>query len=115
MPAAVILRVAPDNTRSTEFPFVAGAAGFEAAAIRFGEDRLFLDFYATDVRGSNNVQLLLGGDTITPLYASSAAVHRARSGYDKVAEKFCRTWQQGRDNRDFWRCQIDSVELNFGN
>lgn len=70
-PAAVILRVAPDNARSTEFPFVAGAAGFVAAPIRFGPDRLFLDLYATGVRGSSNVQVLLGPDTITPLFAGA--------------------------------------------
>lgn len=71
VPAAVILRVAPDNARSTEFPFVAGAAGFVAAPIRFGADRLFLDLYATGVRGSSNVQVLLGLDTITPLFAGA--------------------------------------------
>lgn len=70
-PAAVILRVKPDNTRSTEFPFVAGSNGYDAAPIRFGDDRLFLDFYATGVRGSNTVQVLLGGETITPLYAGA--------------------------------------------
>ena len=71
VPAAVILRVKPDNARSNEFPFVAGASGFEAAPIRFGEDRLFLDFYATGVRGSNDVQVILAGDTISPLYAGA--------------------------------------------
>jgi uncharacterized protein (TIGR03437 family) len=70
-PAAVILRVSPDNTRSTEFPFAAGANGFVAAPIRFQGDRLFLDLYATGVRGSTNVQVLLGGETIAPLYAGA--------------------------------------------
>ncbi len=70
-PAAVILRVAPDGSRSTEFPFAAGSAGFVAAPIRFGEDRLFLDLYATGVRGSSDVQVILGTETITPLYAGA--------------------------------------------
>jgi uncharacterized protein (TIGR03437 family) len=30
---------------------------------------LFLDLYATGVRGSSNVSVLLGGETFTPLYA----------------------------------------------
>lgn len=71
VPAAVILRVKPDNSRSTEFPFVAGVSGFSAAPIKFGEDRLFLDLYATGVRGSASVQVIAGGETIAPLYAGA--------------------------------------------
>lgn len=71
VPAAVILRVAPDNTRTTEFPFVAGSAGFDAAPIRFGQDRLFLDLYMTGVRGSNSVSINIEGETITPLFAGA--------------------------------------------
>jgi uncharacterized protein (TIGR03437 family) len=70
-PAAVILRVAPDGARSTEFPFEAGAVGFIPAPIRFGDDRLFLDLYATGVRGSSSVQVLLGPDPVTPLFAGA--------------------------------------------
>ena len=51
------------------FPFAAGTAGFEAAPIRLAGDRLFLDFSATGMRGSTNVQVLRGGETITPIYA----------------------------------------------
>jgi len=70
-PAASILRVAPDNARSNEFPFAAGPAGFEPAPIRFNGDRLFLDLYATGVRGSASVEVQLGGQSIKPLYAGA--------------------------------------------
>ena len=114
-PAAVILRVAPDSTRSTEFPFVAGAAGFEAAAIRFGTDRLFLDFYATGVRGSNNVQVLLGGETITPLYAGAQPQF---IGLDQVTIELPRSFA-GRGKVEAvvvaGGVRSNSVELNFGN
>ncbi len=80
-PAAVILRVAPDNTRSTEFPFAAGPAGFVAAPIRFGEDRLFLDLYATGVRGASDVRVRIGGETLTPLYSGAQPQY---AGLDQV-------------------------------
>ncbi|MFN9300089.1 MAG: hypothetical protein ACK6DZ_20570 [Acidobacteriota bacterium] len=115
VPAAVLLRVAPDNTRSTEFPFVAGAAGFVAAPIRFGDDRLFLDLYATGVRGSTSVQVLLGSETLTPLYAGAQPqfigldqvtfeLPRALAGAGKVEVTVVAGGVRG-----------NTVELNFGN
>jgi len=115
VPAAVILRVGPDNARSSEFPFVAGAAGFEAAAIRFGEDRLFLDFYATGVRGSTNVQVLLGGETITPLYAGAQPQF---IGLDQVTIELPRSFAgRGKVEATVVSGGVRSnpVELNFGN
>lgn len=114
-PAAVLLRVAPDNTRSTEFPFVPGAAGFVAAPIRFGDDRLFLDLYATGVRGSTSVQVLLGSETLTPLYAGAQPqfigldqvtfeLPRALAGAGKVEVTVVSGGVRG-----------NTVELNFGN
>lgn len=70
-PAAVILRVGPDNARSVEFPFVTSPAGFLPAPIRFGEDRLFLDLYATGVRGASDVRVQIGEEMLTPLYAGA--------------------------------------------
>lgn len=61
----------PDNARSTEFPFVAGAAGFEASRIRFDGDRLFLDLYATGLRDASTVRIEVGSETIVPLYAGA--------------------------------------------
>ncbi len=114
-PAAVILRVAPDNARTTEFPFVLGAAGFEAAAIRFGEDRLFLDFYATGVRGSTAVQVLLGGETIAPLYAGAQPQF---IGLDQVTIELPRSFAgKGKVEAVIVAGGVRSntVELNFGN
>ncbi len=115
VPAAVLLRVTPDNARSTEFPFVAGAAGFVAAPIRFGDDRLFLDLYATGVRGSSSVQVLLGAETITPLYAGAQPqfigldqvtfeLPRALAGAGKVEVTVVAGGVRG-----------NTVELHFGN
>ena len=74
-PAAAVLRVKPDNVRSSEFPFVLDAAAgrYVAGALRFGEDRLFLDLYATGVRLADpaKVQVLIGGEPVTPLYAGA--------------------------------------------
>ena len=72
-PAATILRVTADNSRSTESPFVfdAASARFAPAPLTFGDDRLFLNLYATGVRltAPSRVQVLIGGDTIMPLFS----------------------------------------------
>ena len=74
-PAATILRVSPDNSRASEFPFVLDAAAgrFAANPIVFGDDRLFLDLYATGVRLADpaRVQVLIGGEPVTPLFAGA--------------------------------------------
>ncbi len=115
VPAAVILRVAPDNARTTEFPFVAGASGFEAGPIAFGEDRLFLDFYATGVRGSANVQVTMGGETIAPLYAGAQPQF---IGLDQVTIELPGNFA-GRGKVDVailsGGVRSNTVELNFGN
>lgn len=113
--AALILRVAPDNSRSTEFPFAAGANGFEAAPIRFGEDRLFLDLYATGVRGSASVQVLMGAETITPLYAGAQPQF---VGLDQVTIELSRSFA-GRGRVEVTivsgGVRSNTVELNFAN
>ncbi len=115
VPVAAILRVKPDNSRSTEFPFVAGTAGFEAGPIRFAEDRLFLDLYATGVRGSNSVQVLVGSETVTPLYSGSQPQF---VGLDQVTIELPRTLA-GRGKVDVVivaaGLRSNTVELNFGN
>ncbi len=115
-PAALILRVTPSDVRSIEYPFATGPAGFIAAPIRFQGDRLFLDFYATGLRNAgNNVQVLLGGETIQPLYAGAQPQF---AGLDQVTIELPATFQ----NRGRVEAIIvangqrsNPVELNFGN
>ena len=115
VPAAVILRVAPDNSRSTECPFAAGQAGFDAAPIRFGDDRLFRDLYATGVRGASSVQVLLGSESITPLFAGAQPEF---VGLDQVTIELPRSFA-GRGKADVvivsGGVRSNTVELNFGN
>lgn len=114
-PAAILLRVSPDNTRSTEFPFAAGASGFVAAPIRFGDDRLFLDLYATGVRGSTSVEVVLGTQAIAPLYAGAQPQY---PGLDQVTFELPRSFA-GAGRLDAWivsgGVRSNVVELNFGN
>jgi uncharacterized protein (TIGR03437 family) len=114
-PAAVLLRVSPDNARSTEFPFASGASGFVAAPIRFGDDRLFLDLYATGVRGSSSVQVVLGAQTITPLYAGAQPQY---PGLDQVTFELPRS-VSGVGKVDAWivsgTVRSNVLELNFAN
>lgn len=114
-PAAIILRVTPDNSRSTEFAFAAGASGFDTAPIRFGADRLFLDLYATGVRGSENAQVLIGGETITPLYAGAQPQF---VGLDQVTVELPRSFA-GRGRVEVTivsgGVRSNTVELNFPN
>lgn len=115
VPAAVILRVSPDNTRSVDYPFEASASGFIAAPLRFGDDRLFLDLYATGVRGSTNVQVILGGETITPLFAGAQSQF---PGLDQVTFELPRSYaSRGRVEAAIVSGGVRSntVELNFGN
>jgi uncharacterized protein (TIGR03437 family) len=115
VPAAVILRVTPDNARSTEFPFVAGAGGFVAAPIQFGADRLFLDLYATGVRGSTDVQVVVGSETLTPLYAGAQPQF---IGLDQVTFELPRTLAgAGKVEVTVVSGGVrgNTVELNFGN
>lgn len=114
-PAAVILRVAPDNSRSTEFPFAAGGSGFVPAPIQFRGDRLFLDLYATGVRGSSNVEVTLGGETILPLYAGPQPQF---IGLDQVTFELPPAFAgRGRVEASISAGGVRSniVELNFGN
>jgi len=114
-PAAILLRVSPDNTRSTEFPFAAGAGGFVAAPIRFGDDRLFLDLYATGVRGSSSVEVVLGTQAIAPLYAGAQPQY---PGLDQVTFELPRSLA-GAGRLDAWivsgGVRSNVVELNFAN
>lgn len=114
-PAAVILRVAPDNTRSTEFPFASGSAGFDAAPISFGQDRLFLDLYMTGVRGSNAVSVTIDGQSITPLFAGAQPQF---VGLDQVTFELPATLR-GRGRQTLFviagGVQSNSVELQFAN
>ena len=73
-PAATILRVTADNTQTSEDPFIRSldsTGRYPPAPLIFGGDRLFLNLYATGVRlaGLPQVQVLLGGETVTPLFA----------------------------------------------
>jgi uncharacterized protein (TIGR03437 family) len=114
-PAAVLLRVKPDNSRSTELPFAAGAAGFEATPIRFGGDRLFLDLYATGVRGATSVEVLLDGVSNTPLYAGAQPQF---IGLDQVTLELPGSLAgKGKVNVVIVAGGVRSnqVELNFGN
>jgi uncharacterized protein (TIGR03437 family) len=115
VPAAVLLRVAPDNSRSTEFPFAAGSAGFDATPIAFGQDRLFLDLYMTGVRGSTSVTVTLDGQTITPLFAGAQPQFL---GLDQVTFELPATLR-GRGRRALFvtagGVQSNTVELNFAN
>jgi len=114
VPAAVILRVAPDNNRSIDSPFSASSAGFVAAPLRFGNDRLFLDLYATGVRGSTNVQVLLGNETVAPLFAGAQSQF---VGLDQVTIELPRTLAN-RGKVDVvivaGGVRSNAVELNFG-
>ncbi|MBC7926742.1 MAG: hypothetical protein H7039_13890 [Bryobacteraceae bacterium] len=114
-PAAAILRVAPSNSRSIEFSFARGANGFEAVPIRFGNDRLFLDLYATGVRGSGSVQVLLGGELLTPRYAGPQSQF---AGLDQVQIELPRSFAgRGRVGAAIISGGVQSnvVELNFVN
>lgn len=73
-PAATILRVTADNTRTNEFPFLASldsTGRYPAAPLTFGGDRLFLNLYATGIHLADlsQVQVLIGGETVVPLFA----------------------------------------------
>ncbi len=73
-PAATVLRVTADDTRTTESPFVASldsTGRYPAAPLTFGGDRLFLNLYATGIHFADpsQVQVLIGGETIKPLFA----------------------------------------------
>jgi uncharacterized protein (TIGR03437 family) len=115
-PAALILRVTPAGVRTIEYPFAAGPAGFVAAPIRFQGDRLFLDFYATGLRGAgNNVQVILGGETIQPLYAGAQPQF---AGLDQVTIELPSTFQaRGRVEAAIVAAgqRSNTVELNFDN
>ena len=94
---------------------MAGASGFEAGPIAFGEDRLFLDFYATGVRGSANVQVTMGGETIAPLYAGAQPQF---IGLDQLMIELPRSFA-GRGKVEVTilsgGVRSNTVELNFGN
>jgi uncharacterized protein (TIGR03437 family) len=105
-PAAVLLRVAPDGARSTEL--VSGP-------IRFGPDRLFLDLYATGVRGGAEIAVLAGAERIAPLYAGPQPQF---TGLDQVTFELPAAWA----TRDRVALLVvsgtersNSVELRFGN
>ena len=51
--------------------------------LRFGHDRLFLDLYATGVRltDPSKVQVLIGGEPVTPLFAGAQPQY---AGLDQV-------------------------------
>jgi len=114
VPAAAILRVSPDNNRSIDSPFSPTPAGFVAAPLRFGEDRLFLDLYATGVRGSSNIQVLFGNETITPLFAGAQSQF---PGLDQVTFELPRSFAN-RGKVDVvivaGGVRSNAVELNFG-
>jgi uncharacterized protein (TIGR03437 family) len=80
LPAAVILRIAPDGTRTTELT---------TGPVRFGQDRLFLDLYATGVRGGAPVLVVAGQERITPLYAGAQSQF---VGLDQVTFELPRAW-----------------------
>lgn len=105
-PAAVILRIAPDGTRSTELT---------TGPLRFGADRLFLDLYATGVRGGSPIEVLAGAERITPLYAGPQPQF---AGLDQVTFELPREWA----TRDRIELTIlsgaersNTVELRFTN
>lgn len=114
-PAALILRVSPTDARSIEYPFAAGSNGFVASPIRFAGDRLFLDLYATGVRGAGaNVQILLGGESFQPLYAGPQPQF---AGLDQVTFELPLSFQ-GRGRVEAIVIangqRSNPVELNFG-
>lgn len=116
VPAALILRVTPSDQRTIEYPFAQGSAGFVASPINFANDRLFLDLYATGVRGAAaNVQVILGGETIQPLYAGAQPQF---AGLDQVTFELPSSFKgRGRVEAivvaNGQRSNV--VELNFGN
>jgi uncharacterized protein (TIGR03437 family) len=105
-PAAVLLRVAPDGTRSTELT---------SGPIRFGPDRLFLDLYATGVRGGAAITVLAGEERISPLYAGPQPQF---AGLDQVTFEIPPAWAT-RDRVSLLVVsgteRSNTVELLFGN
>lgn len=115
-PAALLLRVTPSDNRSIEYPFTASATSFVASPILFGNDRLFLDLYSTGVRGATpNIQVLLGGETLQPLYAGAQPQF---PGLDQVTFELPTSFQgRGRLEAIIVTNGVRSnpVELHFGN
>lgn len=116
VPAALMLRISPSDQRTIEYPFAPGPAGFVASPINFGNDRLFLDLYATGVRGAAaNVQIILGGETIQPLYAGAQSQF---AGLDQVTFELPSAFK-GRGRVEAVVVangqRSNPVELNFGN
>lgn len=74
-PAATMLRVGPGGERSNEFPirYDSATGRFSARPVRFGSDRLFLDFYGTGLRYAlaENVRVEVDGEMVTPTYAGA--------------------------------------------